>query len=190
MDRGDRVLGLSTERVSLGRESALKVVSVTPNSPAANAGIEPGDILVKANGIALESDRQLAQSYRESGGQFALTVRDVRSGRDVLVNIESDAAVPNSDPSIDLNMKAKPLGVTTALAFYGGEPVLKVTEVASGSPAERAGITIGLLILKANGQPTSSEEKLREAERGSRGRLELQVVDPSDRRERTVRVTL
>ena len=185
-------LGVSSERVSLGRESALKVTQVDPNSPAARAGIEPGDILVKANGVALTSQDQLNAAFRQSRGDFAITVRDVRTGRDVLVDIESGVVSRDAGASATpgLNRSMKPLGASTELAFYNGEAAVKVTSVEPDSPAQRAGIVAGLVILKANGKPITKPEQLTEAERESRGRLELQVVDPRDRREQVLQVAL
>ena len=61
---------------------------------------------------------------------------------------------------------------------------------APGSAAQQAGITTGLLITEANGKPVKSPEELQAAERESRGRLELKLIDPKERREQTVRVEL
>ena len=80
--------------------------------------------------------------------------------------------------------------MTTKLAFFGGEPALEITAVGAGSPAQQAGITPGLLITQANGKPVKSPEELQAAESESRGRLELKLIDPKERREQTVRVDL
>ncbi len=183
---GAGTLGLTTQRVKLGRETALKVVSVTPNSPAAAAGIEPGDTLVQVNRQPLESEEQLEDVYRRSPRGISLTVRDVRSGRDVEVDVEPSGA----DAPVARTGAMRSLGVTSKLAFFGGEPALEVTAVAPGSPAQQAGITTGLLITQANGKPVKSPEELQAAERESRGRLELKLIDPKERREQTVRVEL
>ena len=175
-------LGIVSQRVTEGGSALLRVVRVTPGSPAANAGVEPGDLLVEANRERLQSQQQLDDAYLNSREKFSLTVRDVRSGRDVLVNVAADAS---STPQ-----GTKSLGVTTELAFFGGQPAVKVTAVDAGSPAQRAGISVGLLILKANGTPVTSPQLLTDAEQKSRGQLQLQVVDPKDRRERAVQVSL
>jgi hypothetical protein len=181
--RGGAVtLGLVTQRVKLGREMALKVVSVTPNSPAAAAGIEPGDTLVQVNRQPVESEEKLEEVFRGSVRGISLTVRDIRSGRDVEVDVQSagrDALVPRTG-------EMRSLGVASKLAFYSGEPALEITSVEPGSPAQRAGLATGLLITKANGKAVSSQEELGTAERESQGRLQLTIVDPKDRRERNV----
>ncbi len=183
---GGGSLGLVTEVISLGRDRALKVVRVTRNGPAAAAGIEPGDVLVEANRTRLESQQQLEEIYQRSPRGMALTVRDVRSGREVDVNVEP--AGSTAAPADRAPMQS--LGVKTALAFYENEPVLKITEVEANSPAARAGLQSGLLILEANGKAVQNAEELAAAEQASRGRLELRVVNPQDRRDRTVRVEL
>ncbi len=148
-------LGISSERISLGLGNALKVIRVEERSPAAKAGIEAGDILVKANGESISSPEQLAATFRNSDGTLTLAVRDVRTGRDVVVNVELERK-PGKNGS------PKRLGVKTELAFYGGEAAVKVTEVEPDSPAERAGIVPGLLILKANGNRILHPDKLAE----------------------------
>jgi serine protease Do len=189
-------LGVTTQRVKLGQETGLKVVSVIPGSPAEAAGVEPGDVLVAANRTPLENESQLGDLYARADRGFSLTVRDVRSGRDVDVDVETmrgglGADVPASGrPGVGRPGAMKPLGVTTKLAFLSGSPVLEITAVDAGSPAQRAGLAAGWLIVEANGNAVGSPEELTAQEQASRGRLELKVVDPSDRRERVVRVDL
>ncbi len=183
-------LGISAERVSLGLKSALKVVRVTPDSPAAKAGIEIGDILVKANSTLLTSPDQLADEFRKSNGRLALTVRDVRTGRDVLVDVDPRNLSQGSGMRPGSSRSKKPLGVTTELAFYGGDAALKVTRVDSGSPAQRAGIVPGLLILTANGKRAEKPEVLLAAERETTRNLKLRVVDPKTRKESLVEIEL
>ncbi len=181
-------LGVVTQRVVSGREIALKVVSVTPGSPAATAGIEQGDVLVRANREPLESGEKLEELFRDSPRGISLTVRDVRSGRDVEVDALKTADSPAATPRSSSSMR--PLGVTSKLAFFSGEPALEITAVQPNSPAAQAGLKPGLLILKANGQAVGSPQELTTAERDSRGRLDLQVVDPKDKREQNIRVSL
>jgi S1-C subfamily serine protease len=183
---GDGALGVTTERVSLGRTTALKVTRVRPNSAAATAGVEPGDILVEANRRPVSSQRELDDLYRSSRDQFSLTVRDVRSARDVLVNVDPYSGQPGPE----VRRGRRSLGVTGKLAFYQGEPAVEVTEVASGSPADRAGIAPGDLILEADGKTVESAESLDAITEKSRGVLGLKVADPKSRQERTIRVAL
>ena len=183
-----RSFGISSELVSIGLGTALKVTRVEPGSPAANAGIEVDDVLTKANGASLTSPAELATAYRSTRGALTLTVRDVRTGGDVLVDIRPGAV--RRDSNVTATPSRKRLGVTTELAFYEGAAVVKVTEVERQSPAQRAGVVPGLLILTANGKPISDPNKLVAAERSATRTLRLEVVDPRDRRRRVVNVEL
>jgi hypothetical protein len=179
-------LGVTTERISLGRVTGLRVTRVDPGSPAGDAGIEPGDVIVQANREPVESQQQLLELYRRAGGEFSLTVRDVRSGRDVLVPV----AAAGDRPLVVESGQMRPLGTTTKLAFFRGEPALEVTAVEPGSPASQAGITPGLLILQAGGKSLDSPEALNTAASTSGGRLELTVGDPKNSQTRRLRVDL
>jgi S1-C subfamily serine protease len=161
----------------------LKVLAVAPDSPAAQAGIEVGDVLIKANRTPIASPEQLAAAVRDSDGNVTVTVRDVRTGRDVAVEVQAGVA-PRTRPA---NIS---LGVKVELAFYQGEPAVKVVEVEPNSPAQRARIAPGMLIVIVNGTRVTNPDKLAEAERTAAGALKLQVVNPGDRSEQTVDVKL
>jgi hypothetical protein len=55
--------------------------------------------------------------------------------------------------SADSNLNSRQSGISTEIAFYGGKAALKVVNVAGDSPAQRAGIEPGMLILTADGKP-------------------------------------
>jgi serine protease Do len=78
----------------------------------------------------------------------------------------------------------------TEITLYDVEAALKVTEVAPGSPADRAGIRPGLIILAANGKPVLHPNELAEAVRQSPASLQLSVVDPTSGRKGSVKVAL
>ncbi len=179
----DNTLGIIAEPVFVASRKALKVTNVDAEGPAAKAGIEVGDILVKANNVEIASTDQLVQQIQNSNGSLKLTVRDVRTGRDMPVDIKWE-------PAMRRGARTRELGVTTEIAFFGGQAALKVVNVAESSPAQRAGLDKGLIILAANGNPMAKPENLADAERTSSGFLNLRVVDPKNRKERELRVDL
>jgi S1-C subfamily serine protease len=188
-----RSLGLSAETVRLGLRTALKVSSVEPGSPAQKAGIEPDDILVAANGASLTSPDQLGAALRKSGSTLTLTVRDSRTGKDVPVEVviggpTAPASFPADIPTA--NPASGALGAVTELSFYDVEVALKVTEVEPGSPAAKAGLQPGDLIIAANGKPMLHPQELNEAVRNSNGNLRLSVVNPRTKAKNTLAVNL
>jgi membrane-associated protease RseP (regulator of RpoE activity) len=86
-----------------------RINNIVPNSPAFHAGLEPGDILVNANGIALDSDEILRGAIAESEGYMELQVLDSRSGALVWVVAETDpqSSVPMVASSGNLNAARK-----------------------------------------------------------------------------------
>jgi S1-C subfamily serine protease len=190
-----RSLGIAAETVTIGQRTALKVTRVTPDSPAAKAGIEQGDVIVAANGAPITGAEVLATALRKSGPSMTLTVRDVRSGRETDVQV---AFGDSSKPATEVTKQTEPpvvggekrkLGVVTELSFYDTEAAVKVTEVQPDSPGARAGLQPGTLILAANGKLMLHPNDLIEAARNS-GTLKLTVVDPKTGMKSTLEVKL
>jgi membrane-associated protease RseP (regulator of RpoE activity) len=75
-----------------------RVNQIVPNSPAFHAGLEPGDILVNANGYALDSQDILRAVIASSEGYMEIQVLDSRSGQLVWVIAETDPQ--NSQPMV------------------------------------------------------------------------------------------
>ena len=136
----------------------MKVIRVEPGSPAQKAGIEIGDVIVAANGVPVTGVEVLSAVLKKSGPSLTVTVRDTRTGRDVPVAVSvggPEAADPASVPAdtpIPTDAGRK-LGAVTELVFYDVNPAVKVTEVEPNSPAARAGIEPGDIIIEANGTP-------------------------------------
>jgi serine protease Do len=188
-----RSLGLSAEPVKVGLRTALKVTRVEDGGPAQKAGIEPEDILVAANGAPLTGPEQLGSALRKSGPTLSLTVRDSRTGKDVQVEVAIggpviQASLPSNVPPI--GAAAGSLGAVTELSFYDVEAAVKVTEVQPDSPAARAGLQPGLVILEADGRPLLHPNDLIDAVRNSSGTVRLTVVDPRTGAKRAVQVSL
>jgi S1-C subfamily serine protease len=188
-----RSLGLTAETIRVGLRTALKVTRVEAGSPAQKAGIEPDDILVAANGVPLTGPDQLGASLRKSGPTLTLTVRDSRTGKDVPVDVmvggpAIQSSIPADAPAI--SPATERLGAVTELSFYDVEVALKVTEVEPGSPAARAGLQPGSLIISANGTPVLHPNELNAAVQSSNGTLRLTVVNPRTNAKDTLQVNL
>ncbi|MCA9167910.1 MAG: PDZ domain-containing protein [Planctomycetales bacterium] len=73
-----------------------RINQIVPNSPAYHAGLEPGDILVDANGYALDSREDLVYAINASQGHLEMKVIDSRTGQLNWVVAQTDAQ--NSNP--------------------------------------------------------------------------------------------
>jgi serine protease Do len=83
-------LGAVTELTFYDIEAAVKVTEVTPGSPAARAGLQPGLVILRANDKAILHPNDLNDAARKSGGTLKLTVVDPRSGRKGTVDVQLD----------------------------------------------------------------------------------------------------
>lgn len=187
-------LGLSAEEVRIGGRSALKISRVDPNGLGAKAGIEVGDIIVAANGVPTTGPEQLVSALRKSGSKLTLTIRDSRTNKDVNIDIPLGTGKPEKPIAADAGTPAAAgnagdLGVITELAFHDDEFAVKISEVAEGSPAARAGLKPGLLITHVNGKPVLHPNELNDAIRKSGGKAKITVVEPTSGRSANVDVS-
>ncbi len=81
-------LGAVTELVFFSTEAAVKVTEVEPGSPAARAGLEPGDVITEANGKPVLHPQTLNEIVGQSCGPvLKLVVADPRSNQKTNVTV-------------------------------------------------------------------------------------------------------
>jgi len=71
---------INVSKPSRQAEVGLKVVLVFPQTPAAQAGLEKGDVIVRVNGIPVGSQADLTSALTRAGGNSRLEVLDGRTG--------------------------------------------------------------------------------------------------------------
>jgi S1-C subfamily serine protease len=169
------------------------IAEVAPGSPAEEAGLRRGDILLAVNSQRFNSVSELRQVIRglQSGEQVNLTVQR----GDVQVEL---AAVLSETLSNDRGSGI--LGITTcgsnersAKESYTFElqPGFRVLEVVEGGPADQAGLRVGDIIQAVDGTPLQQPDDLadRLAERQPGNTIVLEVLS-TDGESRTLDVTL
>jgi serine protease Do len=100
---GKGYLGISTESTPPGARPAGAVVRVVePDSPAAKAGIQPGDVIVRVNGDDVKNATILTGILRDRKPGDQLSVVLVRAGKELTVPVtltdRSTAALPGEEP--------------------------------------------------------------------------------------------
>lgn len=147
------------ESIGLGSAKGALVSAVEPDSPAAKAGIEAGDIIVKYDGKAIDKVADLPRlvGNTKPGTKSAITVFRRGQTRDlsiVVAEVEADevASAATEDPQASgATAVAKQLGLVVgeltaaqkkSLAIKGGVRVLSATEAAA-----RAGLREGDVVL-------------------------------------------
>jgi regulator of sigma E protease len=117
---------------------------VTPNTPAAAAGIQPGDRIVRVDNIQNPNWEQV--SYKEAlSPNQPLNFEISRSG--ILSNITLTPQPSGRNQSGDSGMVPK-------------EPAFVITMIEPGMPAEKVGLEVGDEILTINGQQITATAAL------------------------------
>lgn len=147
----------------------LKVRSVYPSSPAEQAGLEPGDLVVSAEGSPVESREDLDTALANAGPGRALDLKVRRGEKERTVTVKT-ARAPED---LGLELLRREIGLSVAESRRGG---LTVSSVARDSAADQKGIERGDLLLAVNGQKVANVEQLRTVLEGSFNRSGLVLV--------------
>jgi S1-C subfamily serine protease len=207
-----------TKALQIPDDQGVLVDDVVDDSPAANAGLKHGDVIVAFQGDAVHEVKDLTKAVRKAspGDEVAVTVlRDgkrqdlkvtlgERDDRSVFVLRGGDKSANWSDEfgkhfeMIAPKMSGGYLGIgmqdlTEQLGKHfgveDGKGVL-VSEVKPDTPAARAGLAAGDVITKAGGQVVADGSDLREALAGTEPGAEvtLEVVRDGKPRQHTVKL--
>ena len=150
-------------------EGAL-VSDVTPDSPAARAGLARGDIVVKYNGTHIESAHQLPAlvAGTEIGKTVPITV--LRNGESktlslTIAEMPAHMAASGTAPAAgDWGLTVSDVTADLARRFGLKETTgVVVTDVAPDSPAGAAGLRPGDVIVEADRQPVHSVTEYNQA---------------------------
>jgi len=170
-------LGVNIQSVSEDLAPSLKVEagkgamisSVAKDGPAAQAGIKPGDVIVRFAGKLVRSVRALPRIVAQTAHGSTVDVEIARDGERQIVKVvvgrldESDkpAKAPGksgdlkTDQKSLLGLKVEPLTDKLRTTYkYGAKARgLVITAVAPGSPAAAKELKVGQLIIEAAQKP-------------------------------------
>ncbi len=155
------------------------VDSVMPKSPAAEAGLKTGDVIVEFAGKPIESMSELQQVVEETpvGQRKSLTV--LREGNRVTLPVTTAEQPANykvammeslapgkgdsvQDEKLGLEVADLTADVARKLGVKQGEGVV-ITDVKPGSPAATFGLASGMVIVEVNKKPVKSADDFRAA---------------------------
>lgn len=195
------------ESLGLGKAQGAMVSSVMEKSPAADAGLQTGDIILRFNGHDIAHMRQLPRlvAATEVGKDAAVTVW--RKGKKLELKVKlgqleqaEENGLINSKPDAKSVPAAKPLQVsavglglvplTDALREqYGvGDSTngVLVAEVKSDSPAAARGIAVGDVIIEVDQKevvtPEAAKAQFEAAVKAGKGSVLVFISRRDDRR--------
>jgi serine protease Do len=171
------------EQFDLEANRGVLVAEVMPDTPAAKAGVEPGDVIVEYAGQAVSNPRELQAFVERSepGAKQALVI--LRDGdkktlkvvpREQAADSEGTGRTHSGPESRQFSRLEKlgleVSGLTPDVAEklnVDADRGVVITHVAAASPAYRAGLRPGMVILEAERKPLASVDDLREALEGA-----------------------
>jgi serine protease Do len=168
------------------------VAEVTPGSPAATSGIEPGDVITRYDGKNVAEQSVLPMLVASTPAGKTVPVEVVRDGKQKTLEVTvtrqaGDEAENDTDThkgKWGLALRELRPGERAERSLDAGEGVL-VGDVAADSPAAEAGIKAGDVILQVNRKPVTSVEQVKkEIAAIPAGKPLLLLVRPADGNER------
>jgi serine protease Do len=141
------------------------VSDAQPQSPAAKAGIQAGDIITKVDNAPVKDPKELSATISRMDPDQRVTITVVREGREQQIEVtlgnlndldrtQQASASPEQAPEKAQTGSLDGLGLTVG-PNETGEGVV-VTGVADESPASETGLTAGDVIVSVGGQDVRS----------------------------------
>ncbi len=151
--------------------AGVRLMQIAPESPAARAGLEAGDMVIGLNGNKVRGLEDFAQVLKNAPAGAELTFEVHRDGRTRMVEVTLGARPPADAlprPAGALRVQQELLGVRTAPLSDAERRRIEVpvgrgahvTSVTVGSPAELAGIPVDSVIVGVNNRIVASPTQL------------------------------
>jgi serine protease Do len=165
------------------------VTEVAEKSPAAEAGIKTGDVIVEFNGKAVPKSHEFPAVIADTHPGHKVTLKFVRDKKEQIVAVKIGELQDDSDPSQQLEARDLELGLRVQritpeaarrLGLSSAKGVL-VVEVQPNSPADQVGIEPADVIREVNQRPVTNVKEFERATRqGRRGDRILLLVQRGD----------
>ena len=170
---------------SLGLETpeGAIIARVQPDSPAAEAGLEAGDIITAVDQAPVEDARALSRMVAAIDAGTSATLSVWRDGE----AMELTAAIANAAPPVEASLEAPEADEAGRLDAFGlrlenidsqagegagadgGSGAVVVAEVAPGSAAHRKGLRPGDMVVSVGNEPVGSVADVNERIEAAQG---------------------
>ncbi|MBN8910440.1 MAG: PDZ domain-containing protein, partial [Rhodospirillales bacterium] len=185
------ITATTAKALHLSENSGALLAGVQPDSPAAKAGLQPGDVIQSVNGTTIKNPRDLALNVAnvKPGDEAQFTV--LRDGKTQQVSVKvgempnerlASAGSGQHERHGQVGLALAPLSpeMRNQLDLPDGTKGAVVQGVRPGSPAEQAGLQPGDVIVGVNTKPVSNPAEaaaaMRHSLEGKGGAIALRVI--------------
>ncbi len=150
-----------------GHDGAL-VGDVIPGSPAAEAGVKRGDVILKFNDVAVKKMEELPKIVAGTRPGQVIPVQIIRDGKEKSLNVTIARLKSKEEKvaSLGVNLGATVQDITPELAEsmnLDSSAGVLVSEVTPGQPAKESGLRRGDVILEVNRNPVNNVNEFNQA---------------------------
>jgi membrane-associated protease RseP (regulator of RpoE activity) len=158
--------------LSIPKNQGLVVTSLEANAPAAQAGIQQNDVLLKIGDTPLAKTDDLVENLKTMGDKAAsLTL--LRAGKGVVIQVQPQVRVTlgpvqAKPPAFWIGVSVSPLepALRSQLKLAPNKGLLAI-DVVKESPAAKADVKVHDILLSLDGKALESQEKLIDAVQSS-----------------------
>ena len=168
------------------------VTEILPGSPAAEGGVEVGDLVLKFNDRDVRGTRDLQSIVERCRAGEMVPMQIIRDGKDKTLNLtlkempqnfslrrtgneegpgagpaQPEKPIPGKVPELGLQVDSLSAEVARELGYKDGTKGVVVTSVDADGPAATAGLREGLLIERVGQQRVASVEDFQQALKGA-----------------------
>lgn len=152
------------ESFGMKRTTGALVAEVMEDTPAAEAGLQSGDIILEINGVAIEDNNALLNRVAFLVPGTEVKIKIFRDGKEIQQKLIIGTYPGDSEAAVETESFLEKLGfsvsdltadIASQLGYRFDEGVV-ITEVRPGSMAESAGLEAGNLILGINRVPVAN----------------------------------
>jgi len=176
------------ESMGLAEAHGALVADVVKDGPAAEAGIEVGDVIVEFDGHPVKDSNELPLMVARTPIGRSVSVKVLRGKKTETISVKigelkDEEAASAGKSSTDFGLTVQPLTPDIADSLGLGEDVkgVVVSGVEPGSPADDAGLRRGDVIVEVNRKPVTDMGSYRKAIEGvAEGKSVLFLVRRGD----------
>jgi serine protease Do len=149
------------------------VAELTPGAPAGKAGIRPGDVITGINNQKVTGASDVVDYVSAQNIGSNVTLSYMRDGRSATLPVtlgelpDEDARQPEAPGKIGMALQTLSPDVADSLGIDRATKGAVITDVLAGSPAERAGLKPGDVIVEVDRRAVSNADEAIEALRAA-----------------------